>query len=59
MRYFKISGILEIDETVMTEQANENLLDFVTDKITDNFIDDIETFFGGGIKEVDSEGNDI
>lgn len=49
MKYFKIEGIIEI--------SDENDLDSVVDLIINSLKHD-NGFFGGGIKEVDSEGND-
>jgi hypothetical protein len=59
MRYFKIEGILEIDESKLTDSQKENLLDTVNDAVIETLNTHIKGTFGGGIKEVDSEGNYI
>jgi len=50
MKYYKIEGVIEIPDNID--------LDYISDMLTDN-LDEVNGFFGGGIKEVDSEGNDI
>lgn len=59
MRYFKIEGILEVDDSVFNKETQGELLDTVTLSITETLSADVNGTFGGGIKEVDSEGNDI
>lgn len=59
MRYFKIEGIVELDETFFTEDSQDDLLNLVSIGLTEGFCGALHATFGGGIVEVDSEGEVI
>lgn len=57
MKYFKVRGIIQIDETKQTNKPiGKDLLDTVTDAVLEG-IENINAEFGGSIVEVDENGN--
>jgi hypothetical protein len=50
MRYYKIEGILQVKDDLDVDHVTDIMLEH---------LDSNEFTFGGGIKEVDEQGNDI
>jgi hypothetical protein len=54
MRYFKIEGIIQVDDA----EKESDLLEIINYSILSK-LDSIGGEFGGGIKEIDENGEDL
>ena len=59
MRYFNIEGNIKIDDSKLSKELKNNLENNLIDAILEVIVKEFDASFGGGIKEVDSEGNDF
>lgn len=59
MRYFNIEGSIAIDDSKFTNESKDKLEDNLIDTILEAIVKKFDASFGGGIKEVDSNGKDL
>lgn len=58
VKYFKVEGIIEIDENTELKDNNKDLLDVVTNAVLKG-IEEEKAIFWGGVTEVDENGKTI
>lgn len=59
MRYFKIQGVIEIEDEELSKLQNEDLEEKIILDFGDLFLSKHKAAFGGGIIEVDENGNHL